>query len=849
MKNLKSYSPQRISVVTLVSFFIAIAVTAVIIKTNRVSAMSSSSWSQAAFQDPQSKSSLPEKSRASTPQDPRKEKSPPPKSCQGCGAMAPSIPGRDGKGNENSKTIGEASNIQLFKKVTGTDVKSYGMGGLRDQNYGFFGVGGVVGTVTQAYLYWHGVTTQTEYASGSSVVVNGVRVYGTSLGNSDDNFWSPPYSYSQAYRCDITSLVASNPNQYYTVSGFADYAYFNPNGVSLVIFHNDGNASNNRDVYMFEGNDSNDQNNFDADGWNAIIPGVNYSSGQAEIVLHVADGQSIYNDSSVALNSSAWLSGNHFSGYSVPSGDGYFYYGNGNLWDVKFYDITSFLQPGTNNLSITSPHSPGYDALSLVLATVSVPAVTGQVQSVVLEQIDSTIDVNPNLGGGSRIFPDRQSPADTVNRKRVRVKATTNLAPNTTIYFKSFDVDDPSANTSPVDSNGNLGDDNRGLPKVGTLSAVSAQTNVSGVATVELSTTMNPGDNFVVAASADQAYLNGVTVNLTGLKDSSGAALPTAQAKATSMLTVWRRLHIEVDSMGTVQSNFVKATINGIGLQENGNHIINVNKPLEPGRYFSPSGVTQGVLLVLGGARYDIVSNGSTWVEIATPAGFPHGNVTCWVFDDDDFNSNNPFNGDTNDDVESLADTFTLLQHKDDDPAKNILAPAYIHPEYDGGGSLANNQTAVQFKANIPTGTTNWDLQLDLGWNSEANERDDFWVILVQLAYQEDIASDTDPDPQEATGGGTATYGIADDLTGCVGMPLGGDGSLVFLETQRDVDLRGYDLKKRSMPHEVGHQLGLKGDNMSVPEFGVMNPEGGLTFGPRHLNVLRCRVKSPGFQP
>jgi hypothetical protein len=79
---------------------------------------------------------------------------------------------------------------------------------------------------------------------------------------------------------------------------------------------------------------------------------------------------------------------------------------------------------------------------------------TPTVESVTFETINSPVTPdNPAfLGGGSRIFPDKQNPADTTDRRTVRVRAR--LAPSggsplytqgAPVYFKNFDVDDPSA--------------------------------------------------------------------------------------------------------------------------------------------------------------------------------------------------------------------------------------------------------------------------------------------------------------------------------------------------------------------------------------------------------------------
>ena len=46
--------------------------------------------------------------------------------------------------------------------------------------------------------------------------------------------------------------------------------------------------------------------------------------------------------------------------------------GNGSLWDVKSFDISSFLSPGTNDLHLTAGHVA--DCLSLVVMAANVPS-------------------------------------------------------------------------------------------------------------------------------------------------------------------------------------------------------------------------------------------------------------------------------------------------------------------------------------------------------------------------------------------------------------------------------------------------------------------------------------------
>ena len=83
---------------------------------------------------------------------------------------------------------------------------------------------------------------------------------------------------------------------------------------------------------------------------------------------------------------------------------------------------------------------------------------------------------------------------------------------------------------------------------------------------------MQPGDNFAIAASLDGVYRDGIRVDTnagTNLLDAAGQTIPISgqtnpagiRGIRTNMLTVWRRLHIEVDSMGQAQENYVRGNV------------------------------------------------------------------------------------------------------------------------------------------------------------------------------------------------------------------------------------------------------------------------------------------------
>jgi hypothetical protein len=157
------------------------------------------------------------------------------------------------------------------------------------------------------------------------------------------------------------------------------------------------------------------------------------------------------------------------------------------------------------------PLPPSSDCIVVPLLP-NVTSVTYQM----INQGTMGIDANPNSDGGQRIFPDKDSPGDTVNRQQIRV--TAQIADNqqgVTVYFRNFDLDDPSADNI-IDPNGNDGDDNNGSvngSSAGELSSASAVTNSSGQASVTFTVTRQPGDNFAIVAGVDQAAVSAVSAN------------------------------------------------------------------------------------------------------------------------------------------------------------------------------------------------------------------------------------------------------------------------------------------------------------------------------------------------
>jgi hypothetical protein len=139
------------------------------------------------------------------------------------------------------------------------------------------------------------------------------------------------------------------------------------------VFFNDAKRTINREVVLFNGNDSNFASAFDAAGWDLTLSGINYSSGNANLRTYVSDGQdfSSSDDGTLRVNGTAIATGGIFQGLSPKAtGAGV---ANGSLTDISNFDITSLLVVGPNSLHVTL--DAGFsDALSFVVGGIDLPA-------------------------------------------------------------------------------------------------------------------------------------------------------------------------------------------------------------------------------------------------------------------------------------------------------------------------------------------------------------------------------------------------------------------------------------------------------------------------------------------
>ncbi|HUT30345.1 MAG TPA: hypothetical protein VMX13_11190 [Sedimentisphaerales bacterium] len=425
--------------------------------------------------------------------------------------------------------------------------------------------------------------------------------------------------------------------------------------------------------------------------------------------------------------------------------------------------------------------------------------------------------------GGKRIFPGKQTynDEDAADRKKVTVKATiTPAAADIKVYFSWWDVDDPCSDDPPLDdndSNGPTGGDNNGS---GASVPTYATTDASGVAKATFTVSMQPGDNFKITASTCEAKLGEVDQT-----DVDGNSLPECVIM-TEMLTVWRKLHIERDSMEQVadsgdEDNWVRGGVDTSDFSyDSGNNetTIVLNQDLAAcweeskeyhfvGGEYKQCGVPWTPLRTVGHVGYDdIVVDGNAVV------GWP----CSYSLKDDD-------------------DTGLLPSPPDIGKCDDIFEDCYIDCVDDAPGGT----NTVGFRRHVgSTVTYNSNIEAAAQRGSAGSEADNWWVVYVLSGYQGGFNNDYDPDtdsPAQCAVTHSTNFQI----------------SVTFRETMSDIAGAGAaNLEQQSVVHEIGHQVLEEGDSAHTANT-IMNavlPVGAVDehFSNAHIATIRGKTSAPG---
>ncbi len=321
--------------------------------------------------------------------------------------------------------------ISYYDTFTETDFVSAGVGGLWNAGSGTIELPNSFSnqSIKKALLYWHGLSNSTS-ATGQQINVNSNKITGVRIGLS---YGRLGYTNSQAYRADVTEVLRSSAGRAMKLSEFGNLV---PNGASVVVFYDDGNSHNNRDVVIFDGNEC----NFEFEGvpgipeaprdpmdWSVKLEGVNYFKENAFLQLHVSGGSSS-NDGEIIVWPMSMISRpDIFSGTSVPGGG---------RWDILDVEINSILSPGLNNVELFSPLEA--DRINLIVALYDLPAKIALRQEAIPMGFDIKPDECPNNFICSEkglvtvaILDSDSVDVTTIDRKSIRING---VAPESSTF-------------------------------------------------------------------------------------------------------------------------------------------------------------------------------------------------------------------------------------------------------------------------------------------------------------------------------------------------------------------------------------------------------------------------------
>ncbi|MCJ7669908.1 MAG: hypothetical protein MUO61_05270 [Dehalococcoidia bacterium] len=348
-------------------------------------------------------------------------------------------------------------------------------------------------------------------------------------------------------------------------------------------------------------------------------------------------------------------------------------------------------------------------------------------------------------------------------------------------------MDDPSTNPI-IDTydcqSGPSGPDNYGTGA--SLSSSDAVTNGSGEARVTLTVSLNPGDNFKIAASINET-------KLTTMKQEMADGLEPLPASVfmSEMLTVWRHLWVERDSMDAVASSGPeKDYVSGIALlpymveSSPLRTTVNLNQPL-PVEFQESDHFVPGVYKACNRATVTVITN----------TGYYNPAMSDYVTVFADLTGADP--------------SYDLY---DDDYNPATLQPKAQIPYWptlsDGGGDYASQYRRAYIEPVYPSEYSNvvpFDRNLSASeveygvgtWNDyrDLSSSADFWNVLVVAGFQCGDSEDGDP----------ITEGVCEGKTRLIPNEC-----VLYLEAIRDFNNDWVPIfVSQIMAHEIGHSGGL----------------------------------------
>jgi len=416
----------------------------------------------------------------------------------------------------------------------------------------------------------------------------------------------------------------------------------------------------------------------------------------------------------------------------------------------------------------------------------------------------TTHTANPSQAGdvnwvGSdimHVFPDAPAPHEAA---RPMVDVLVQLEPHVagiSVAMEWYEIDDPD-HDGPIDTT-DPPPDQRGVnPADNSITFNDAFLNPppasdgNGIIRTEFDIgSLQPGNNFRVAAAGHSEHLSLVKplapsdeARLFFDKNDNDRFEPAAgdvameastqykSIRVTPRLIVWRKLHVEVDSMGAVAGNTIHDTSGTVTLNSDGTY----NVPLLTGG-LDVNRFENGRLQDYQGYIYEIVNNGvaNLTVRLSGNPMPPMSDADVWFWDDDYLRDGQ--------DV-PMPDTSQL---------GDAMTEAYVRVLFDVG----DNNGDVAFKLNVENAA---ERRAARDWDSAPQNSAPFWVAYVLGAFQGESGTDNDPDAEDPA------------ITGRTCNPDG--GSLIYLEVIKDCSREPppFDATAKeqdTVVHEVGHAVG-----------------------------------------
>ncbi len=164
-------------------------------------------------------------------------------------------------------------------------------------------------------------------------------------------------------------------------------------------------------------------------------------------------------------------------------------------------------------------------------------------------------------GGGKRLFAEKNLPTDMSTRDEVTIRVQlTQPIGGVTVRGMMRDVDDPSSNNPLLDDETQTEDNRGNRAGLRDEHEWTAVTDNTGVATITLTVTHQPGDNYRAFATVDPTLNlenevfakqnDGANAGLYFTADNKAVPNGPAATVESELLTVWRHLYLERDHMG-----------------------------------------------------------------------------------------------------------------------------------------------------------------------------------------------------------------------------------------------------------------------------------------------------------